>query len=117
MSGTCLKDALSPQKAKGALEDILNAFDQPENYARLQEAKLAAGNDMLKHMQIVFPLVTQIEMEVIENYGFAPDGEGVLQFSQAIRHLEREHPDIARLNAVLRSQFIPPMVPPPLPDN
>ncbi|CAN8000926.1 protein C10 [Ixodes scapularis] len=113
----CFKENFNSEKAKGALEDILAAFEHPENYARVQNAKDVAGNDMLKHMQVVFPLLTQIKMEVIENYGFTPDGEGVLQFAQLIRQLEREHPDVARLNAELRAQFIPPMVPPSLPDH
>ncbi|XP_037283742.2 protein C10 isoform X2 [Rhipicephalus microplus] len=70
-----LKENFDSEKAKGALEDILAAFDQPENFVRLQDAKDLAGNDMLKHMQIVFPLLTQIEMTVIESYGFTRDGE------------------------------------------
>ncbi|KAL3182770.1 hypothetical protein MRX96_034414 [Rhipicephalus microplus] len=103
-----LKENFDSEKAKGALEDILAAFDQPENFVRLQDAKDLAGNDMLKHMQIVFPLLTQIEMTVIESYGFTRDGEGVLQFAQIIKQMEREHPEIARLNAELRAHFIPP---------
>ncbi|XP_065281498.1 protein C10 isoform X2 [Dermacentor albipictus] len=118
MSATlAFKENFDSEKAKGALEDILAAFDQPENFARLQDAKDLAGNDMLKHMQIVFPLLTQIEMTVIESYGFTRDGEGVLQFAQIIKQMEREHPEIARLNAELRAHFIPPMVPPSLPEN
>jgi hypothetical protein len=30
-------------------------------------------------MQIVFPVVTKIQTEVISKYGFSPDGEGVIQ--------------------------------------
>lgn len=31
---------------------------------------------MLRTMQIVFPVATNIQMEVIERYGFPSDGEG-----------------------------------------
>ena len=47
---------------------------------RLEEARDNAGNDMLKTMQIVFPVATQIEMEVIEKYGFRGDGDGTFTF-------------------------------------
>ncbi|XP_023218398.1 protein C10-like [Centruroides sculpturatus] len=104
-------------KAKAALKDVLSAFSSPENVARLEEAKDNAGNDMLKHMQLVFPVATQIEMDVIQNYGFPGDGEGVIQFAQAIKQLEREHPDIAELNAEVRAHLIPPMVFPSQPQN
>ena len=60
-----------------ALEDILEAFESPENAARLNEAKDAAGNDMLRMMQIVFPITTQIQMSVIGKYGFTADGDGM----------------------------------------
>lgn len=59
-----------------ALQDILRAFRDPENVRRLDEAKENAGNDMLRAMQTVFPVASQIEMEVIERYGFPPDGDG-----------------------------------------
>ena len=61
-----------------ALQDILRAFRDPENVRRLDEAKDSAGNDMLRAMQTVFPVASQIEMEVIEKYGFPPDGDGKL---------------------------------------
>lgn len=63
-----------------ALSDILGAFKEEENFQRLEEAKISAGNDMLRTMQIVFPVATNIQMEVIEKYGFAPDGEGMCTY-------------------------------------
>jgi len=60
-----------------ALRDILHAFQQSDNATRLDEAKDNAGNDMLRTMQMVFPMATQIQMEVIDKYGFPADGDGV----------------------------------------
>lgn len=60
-----------------ALSDILDALKEGENFQRLEEAKQSAGNDMLRTMQIVFPVATNIQMEVIERYGFPSDGEGI----------------------------------------
>ena len=59
-----------------ALADILDAFDLPENERKIEEARDSAGNDMLKMMQIVFPITTQIQMSVIGKYGFPEDGDG-----------------------------------------
>ncbi len=59
-----------------ALADILDAFDLPENEKKIEEARDSAGNDMLKMMQIVFPITTQIQMSVIGKYGFPEDGDG-----------------------------------------
>ena len=59
-----------------ALLDILNAFRVPENLLRLEQAREHAGNDMLKTMQIVFPITTQIQMQIISKYGFSADGDG-----------------------------------------
>lgn len=60
-----------------ALSDVLDALKEGENFQRLEEAKISAGNDMLRTMQIVFPVATNIQMTVIERYGFPPDGEGM----------------------------------------
>lgn len=43
---------------------------------KLAEAKENSANEMLKMMQFVFPLVTQIQMDVIKNYGFPEGREG-----------------------------------------
>lgn len=58
-------------KFSALLSSVLEAMSLPENAARLKEAKENAGNDMLKMMQFVFPIVMHIEMEVIKNHGFA----------------------------------------------
>ena len=60
-----------------ALTDILEAFKLPENASKMQEAKESAGSSMLKMMQFVFPLATQIQMNIIPKYGFSGDGPGV----------------------------------------
>ncbi|KAK2155155.1 hypothetical protein LSH36_247g02036 [Paralvinella palmiformis] len=59
-----------------ALSDILEAFRLPENIKRIREAQDNSGNDMLKTMQIVFPLATVIQMEIMPKYGFTGDGDG-----------------------------------------
>lgn len=59
-----------------ALTDILQTIRQPPNASRLQDALGVAGNDMLKRMQYVFPVLTQIEMEVIVRHGFSGNCDG-----------------------------------------
>lgn len=60
-----------------ALRDLIAALT-PDHVLILNEAKKNAGNDMLMHMQLVFPLTTQIQQEIIKNYGFPADREGEL---------------------------------------
>lgn len=93
--------------AKAALRDILDAFAVPENAQKLVEAKENSGNEMLKMMQFVFPIVTTIQIEVIKDYGFSEGREGSVQFTQLIRTLEKEDSEIARLHSEIRSYFLP----------
>ena len=51
--------------AKSSLVELLNAFQSPANLPRLEAARLEAGNDMIKTMQLVFPVVTQIQVYCI----------------------------------------------------
>ncbi|KYN42355.1 Protein C10 [Trachymyrmex septentrionalis] len=98
------------ETAKAILTDVLTALNTPENLQKLTEAKESSGNEMLKMMQFVFPLVTQIQMDIIKNYGF-PEGReaGTVQFAQLIRALEREDSEIAQLHSQVRSYFLPPV--------
>ena len=59
-----------------ALQEILAALTDGDGVDALEEARKAAGNDMVALMTRVFPLVTQIIGQVISNYGFTKDGVG-----------------------------------------
>ncbi|XP_064616063.1 protein C10-like [Liolophura sinensis] len=76
---------------------------------RMEEARDNAGNDMLKNMQIVFPVATQIETDVIEKYGFPRDGDGIIRFTQAVKMYEKQDADVAMLNGQLRTILMPPL--------
>ncbi|XP_011444688.2 protein C10-like [Crassostrea angulata] len=97
----------SLQDCKNALSDILDALKEGENFQRLEEAKQSAGNDMLRTMQIVFPVATNIQMEVIERYGFPSDGEGIIRFTQAVKMYEKQDEEIHQLNQSLKTLLIP----------
>ncbi|GAB6021289.1 hypothetical protein CHUAL_003908 [Chamberlinius hualienensis] len=98
---------LRPEDAKVILKELLSALNDPENVTRLEEAKDVAGNDMLKYMQYVFPVATDIQMEVIKNFGFSRDAKGATQFALLVKSLEKEDAELANLNAKVRSYFIP----------
>ncbi|XP_068084634.1 protein C10 isoform X2 [Anabrus simplex] len=84
-------------------------MELPENSVKLGEAKDNAGNDMVKMMQYVFPIVMQIQMDVIKSYGFPEGREGIVHFAQLIRTLERDDPEVAHLHAQVRAHFLPPV--------
>lgn len=63
------------------LSEVIQAFSVPENAARMEEARESACNDMGKMLQLVLPVATQIQQEVIKAYGFNNEGEGKAAFS------------------------------------
>lgn len=58
------------------LSEVIQAFSIPDNAARMEEARESACNDMGKMLQLVLPVATQIQQEVIKAYGFNNEGEG-----------------------------------------
>ncbi|CAI9739119.1 Hypothetical predicted protein [Octopus vulgaris] len=105
----------SSEDCKVVLNEILDTLNKEENVAQLDEARESAGNDMLKTMQLVFPLATQIEMGIIEKYGFPGNGEGLVRFTQLVKSYEKYNLEISQLNEKLRAILIPPLPlqPPP----
>lgn len=99
----------TPDEICHILCEIIKALASPENYIKLNEAKEAAGNEMLKMMQIIFPMVVQIEMDIIKNHGFAAGRDGMVHFTQVVRDLEGIDPEVARLHGEIRSHFLPPV--------
>ena len=58
---------------------------------RIHVAKQEAGNSMIRYQQIVFPLCTEIQLSVIAQFGFQPDGEGIIQVKTTINNVQCEH--------------------------
>lgn len=69
--------SVSVDQMRQILNEIIDALESPDYASKLDEAKEAAGNEMLKMMQIVFPMVVQIEMETIKHHGFNNSREGM----------------------------------------
>lgn len=90
------------------LTEVLEALESVDYAPKLDEAKEAAGNEMLKMMQIVFPMVVQIEMETIKRHGFTNSREGIVQFTQLVREMESDS-EVARLHSRIRSHYLPPV--------
>lgn len=67
---------ISVDQMRQILSEVIDALESPDYASKLDEAKEAAGNEMLKMMQIVFPMVVQIEMETIKHHGFSNSREG-----------------------------------------
>jgi len=58
------------------MTNIVTALNVPENAQKITEAREKSGNDVLKIMQVVFPIVMQIQMDVIKSYGYPEGREG-----------------------------------------
>lgn len=62
---------------------------------------------MIKMMQFVFPIVMELQTEVLKRYGFL-GREGLVHFEQLIREMEADE-EIARLRQQIRFFYMPPM--------
>lgn len=100
---------ISVDQLRMILSEIIETLDSPSYSLKLNEAKEAAGNEMLKMMQIVFPMVVQIQMETIKRHGFGNSREGIVQFTQLVLEMENLDPEIARLHNQIRCHYLPPV--------
>ncbi|XP_008482251.1 protein C10 [Diaphorina citri] len=94
---------------KDILQEVVDAIDVGDSALKLNEAKKTAGNDMMKLMQYVFPVIVQIEMDVIKKYGFIDGREGMILFTKLVVDYEKEDKDIAMLHKTIRSHYLPPV--------
>lgn len=100
---------LTQEQAIEILNKTLDYLQLPENHQKIEEARDNVGNEMLKMMQFIFPIVMQIQIDVIKEYGYPENREGIIKFSQIIRSLEREDPEVARLQGLIKAYYMPPV--------
>ncbi|EFA07825.2 protein C10 [Tribolium castaneum] len=100
---------LTSELAIEILGKTLEELQTPQNVKKLDEAKDNVGNEMLKMMQFLFPIVMQVQMDVIKEFGFPGGRDGIIKFAQMLRSLEREDAEVARLNALIKAYYLPPV--------
>lgn len=101
--------SLTNEMAILILNKTLEELESQENVNKLDEARSNVGNEMLKMMQHLFPIVMQIQINVIKEFGF-PDGrEGIIKFAQMLRAIERDDTEVARLHSLIRAYYLPPV--------
>ena len=116
--------SLTRSEAKSALNEVIRAISDPSNCQKMTSARLGSDRwetttngpkmipqlEAVRHMQYVFPMATQIMTEVIANYGFPATGEGLIQFTLAVRQMECMDEDIKKLNTRMKQLFLPTLV-------
>ncbi|XP_060856498.1 protein C10 [Metopolophium dirhodum] len=91
------------------LAEILESLTTCENALNLEDAKSKAGNDMLKVMQYVYPIVVSTQMDVIKKYGLPEGREGIIKFTRSVVAFEKDDRVVADLHRQIRSFYLPPV--------
>lgn len=107
MSRNEMIPSLTNETAILILNKTLEELESPENVHKLGEARSNVGNEMLKMMQFLFPIVMQIQIDVIKEFGFPEGREGIIKFAQMLRALERDDTEVARLHSLIRAYYLP----------
>ncbi|KAF2895655.1 hypothetical protein ILUMI_10514 [Ignelater luminosus] len=100
---------LTSETAITILNKMIDELQDPSNVQKLEEARDNVGNEMLKMMQYLFPIVMQIQMDIIKEYGFPEGREGIVKFAQMLRSLERDDSEVARLHSLIKAHYLPPV--------
>ncbi|ODM91574.1 Protein C10, partial [Orchesella cincta] len=98
---------LSPENVKEALQVMLERMHLPENEAKVQGAKEQAGDDMVEVFKNVFPIVLQIQIEVVSKFGFVSNQEGLKDFLIRVNQLTNEYSEILDLMLKIREVYLP----------
>lgn len=109
MSRAELLPSLTNETVILILNKTLEELQSPENLHKLDEARSNVGNEMLKMMQFLFPIVMEIQIDVIKEFGFSDGRDGIIKFAQILRTLERDDPEVARLHSLIKAYYLPPV--------
>ncbi|XP_017774581.1 PREDICTED: protein C10 [Nicrophorus vespilloides] len=98
---------LTVETVRLILKKTIDELQTAENVAKLEEAKSTVGNEMLKMMQLLFPIVMQIQIDSLKQFGYPEGRETTIKFAQVLRNMERVDPEIARLHSLIKAYYLP----------
>jgi len=101
-------ETLTVGQAKEIVQDLLLTLASEDVSEKLSAARSQAGNDMVKYMQLGFPIVAQVQAAVIERHGFYGERASVA-FTQLLKNLEAQDAELAVLSSRVRDYFLPPL--------
>ncbi|KAL0218879.1 hypothetical protein P9112_004532 [Eukaryota sp. TZLM1-RC] len=104
MSSSCPIPQLTSEQAKEAASLVRDSFRIHKD--RIVQAKAAAGDDFVKFLSSVVPIIVEIQGENMHKYGFPQDQSGIMQFMGALGpHMA--DPDVSSVVQEIRGSLFP----------
>ncbi|EKX49466.1 hypothetical protein GUITHDRAFT_151555 [Guillardia theta CCMP2712] len=94
------------ETARMAARESVGAFEDPKCAAELARIRGECGTDIAKFFMMAIPKATEILSSVIVKYGYSPDQQGSLTFTEDLKNFEFD-PEIKGLSERVKSQFVP----------
>jgi len=91
---------LSLDQARDSLKATLSGLRS--NASALAEARATAAGDTFKRLEIVGPVMAQVQFPVIKPLGYTEDDDGLMNYTSAVRQHETND-DIAALTAQIHT--------------
>lgn len=103
-----MKD-LTVSQAKVIVGEMLDRLDSDLINEQLSSVRAECGNDMVLYTQRVFPLVMNVQSEVIARHGFVGQ-QGNLEFVHTVKTLEQSDSQLADMNTQIKEYFLPALI-------
>jgi len=79
---------LSLEQAKDAVQSIVKELDSDVVQCAFDDARTDAGSDGNKLMELVLPLLFEIQGRILETLGFIPNDDGFAAFADQLKRHE-----------------------------
>lgn len=99
-------------KVSVILLQVLEKLKEEPIASKLATARTIAGNDVIRTMQYVLPIVMQVELQVLKYHGYNDGQKSLVKFTQLIVDLEKVDSAIKNLHDILKSHYLPPLANP-----
>jgi len=100
---------LTPKTVKEILEKMYNSCTNGDPHARIQEARTIANNDAVEIMRLVFPIVIETKIQVLDdlNLQFEKGADGLKEFLKFANHYSHEDQSVREIFMKLRDLYLP----------
>ncbi|KAK3271696.1 hypothetical protein CYMTET_19970 [Cymbomonas tetramitiformis] len=102
---------LTVDQAREVIDDATKILEDPQNKAKLEQAKGMAGGDPMMGMMMLIPVAVELLTPVLKKYGFPADQAGLFQLFPAMM-MHKEDPDMVAKAQAINAKLIPPELAP-----
>ncbi|CAG7728601.1 unnamed protein product [Allacma fusca] len=102
-----VRKEINGEQIKECLQTMLATLQSPEFIRKVGQIKTESNNDMVYLMRVLFPMVVEIQTQIVGSIGLSSTKDGLKEFLMRANQLSQDDEEIRNLFIEIKNIYLP----------